>query len=216
MYNRIRTGATAMKNLRMPRRVHWALLILLALSQSTPAAGRQGQGSTSNDRRSEASSSDESSSRVERLAKMVAGNWTVRVTSEPSSEKPKHRNETGTSRIHYGPGNLSLIEDYRTEGDSGPRQALGVFWWDATAQGYRSMFCDNLDPGGCSLYDGVGKWEGSELVFHFVFRDKNKQIQMREVLTRTSANSFTARFYTKEKSGEELLRTVEHTRSELP
>lgn len=147
---------------------------------------------------------------------MVAGNWTVRVTSEPTSEKPKRRNETGTSRIQYGPGKLSLIEDYRTEGDSGPRQALGVFWWDATAQGYRSMFCDNLDPDGCSLYDGVGKWEGSELVFHFVFRDKDKQVEIREVLTRTSANSFTARFYTNEKSGEELRRTVEHTRSELP
>jgi hypothetical protein len=82
---------------------------------------------------------------LQKFAKMVEGTWTLKVTWFPTPENPKGRSDNGTSRIQYGPGKLALIEDYRTDGDTGSEVALGFFWWDAKAQGYRTMFCDDRD-----------------------------------------------------------------------
>jgi hypothetical protein len=161
------------------------------------------------------SAAPEGSPAIEKLGMMIAGTWAIDATAEPSARKPKGGKDTGTSVIRLGPGRLSLIEDYGTHGDGGRRVALGIFWWDDKAQGYRSMFCDDHDPSGCSVYEGLGKWEGADWVFHDEFEANDKKVKIKEVLTAASPSSFTARFYRSESDGPmELDWTVKHTKIE--
>ena len=79
------------------------------------------------------------------------------------------------------------------------------------------MFCENRDPNGCSVYAGLGNWEGDDWVFHTAFETKDKgKVKVKEVLTTTSPSSFTATFYRSENDGPMKLDwTVKHTRTEV-
>jgi hypothetical protein len=139
---------------------------------------------------------------IEKLGRMIAGTWAIDATSEPREAGSKQGKDVGKSVIRFGPGRLALIEDYRTHGDDGNRVALGIFWWDGKEKGYRTMFCEDRDPSGCSVYQGLGNWEGADWVFHTEFETKDKKkIRIKEVLTSTSPSSFTATFYRSENDG---------------
>jgi hypothetical protein len=139
---------------------------------------------------------------IEKLGRMIAGTWAIEATSEPREAGSKGGKDVGKSEIRFGPGNLTLIEDYRTHGDQGDRVAMGIFWWDGEEKGYRTMFCEDRDPSGCSVYEGLGNWEGADWVFHTEFETKDKKkVKVREVLTTTSPSSFVATFYRSENDG---------------
>jgi hypothetical protein len=151
---------------------------------------------------------------MEKLAKMLVGNWDVVATLESSSARPRGRKDAGANRIVLGPGGRSVVENYHTDGDSGSRSALGILWWDEKAQGYRTMFCDNADPAGCSVYDGLGRWEGNDLIFKFRRYRGNDKIDAKEVITPTSPISFTVRFFETRNDGpEDVTWTVTNTKA---
>jgi len=157
----------------------------------------------------------ERSPEMEKLATMLVGNWEVVATREPSAARPKGLRNTGTNRIVLGPGGRSIVENYHTEGDTGPRSALGILWWDAKAQGYRTMFCDTVDPAGCSVYDGLGKWEGNDLIFEFKLDHDGIKINGKEILMTTSPYSYTVRFFESRNGGpEDATWTVSNTKAE--
>jgi hypothetical protein len=154
---------------------------------------------------------------IEKLGRMIAGTWAIDATSEPREAGSKVGKDVGRSVIRFGPGKLALIEDYRTRGDGGTRVALGIFWWDGKEKGYRMMFCEDRDPSGCSVYVGLGNWEGADWVFHTEFETKDKRkVKVKEVLTATSPSSFTATFYRSENDGPMKLDwTVKHHKTEV-
>jgi hypothetical protein len=165
--------------------------LVLAWSQPTWAQEALGNKGSQRDASEPA---DSVASAMEKLAKMLIGNWDVVATIEASPTR-KGRKDTGANRIVRGPGGRSVIENYYTDGDSGSRSALGILWWDDKVNGYRTMFCDNADPGGCSVYDGLGKWEGNDLVFRFRRDRDGIRIDGKEVFTATSPFSFTVQFF---------------------
>jgi len=152
---------------------------------------------------------------MEKLATMLVGNWEVVATREPNTTRPKGLRDTGTNRIVLGPGGRSVVENYHTEGDTGSRSALGILWWDEKAQGYRTMFCDNADPAGCSVYDGLGRWEGNDLVFEIKRDHDGIRIGGKEVFITTSPLSYTVRYFESRNGGpEDATWTVSNTKTE--
>jgi hypothetical protein len=165
--------------------------------------------------KAESDAASATSQQMAKLAKMIAGTWIISATSEPTASRPHGAKDTGRSIIKFGPAKLSLVEDYRTDGDHGHEVALGTFWWDSHAQGYKTMFCDSTDPDGCSVYDGIGKWDGDDLVFWFQFPAEtgSRPEFIKEVLHSTSPSSFTAAFFRGENSSElHRYMTVAHNR----
>jgi hypothetical protein len=154
---------------------------------------------------------------IDKLGNMIAGTWAIEATSEPHEAKSKPGKDVGKSVIRFGPGKLALIEDYRTHGDQGTRVALGIFWWDGKAKGYRTMFCEDRDPSGCSVYEGLGNWEGADWVFHSEFETNDKKkIKVKEILAAISPSSFIATFYRSEDDGPMKLDwTVKHSKTEV-
>src|SRR5260221_11103777 len=53
---------------------------------------------------------------IERLIKMWAGHWTTVEQFEPSSEMPQGKQDKGAETIRPGPGGVSLIGNYESNG----------------------------------------------------------------------------------------------------
>src|SRR5574341_1194187 len=102
-----------------------------------------------------------------KLAKMLAGRWSVALKFEAIPEMgPEAQAGTGkgTDVILAGPAGNSLITTVRTRSNQGAFHGHGILWWDGKAGVYRSVWCDSESPGGCDA-GATGKWEGDKLVF---------------------------------------------------
>lgn len=97
-----------------------------------------------------------------KMIKMMAGSWTVSEKHDASPMMPAGTSK-GTAVLTPGPGGMSLTEKYHSTGTMGSFNGLGTFWWDAKAQVYRGVWCDNMSPNGCDA-NGTTKWEGDKLV----------------------------------------------------
>jgi len=188
-------------------------VLFLILSAGTTHVNAQQKASPHKGKGESAAVSEESP--IEKLGRMIAGTWEIDATLEPDKAGSKPGKDVGKSVIRFGPGKVALIEDYRTHGDQGTQVALGIFWYDGKGKGYRTMFCDDQDPSGCSLYDGLGNWEGSDWVFHHEYEEDKKKVKIKQVLTATSPSSFIARFYRSEDDAPmKLWWTVKHSKTQ--
>jgi hypothetical protein len=127
-------------------------VLFLVLCAGTTHMNAQGKPSPHKGKGETPAASEEAP--IEKLGRMIVGTWAIDATSEPREAGSKAGKDFGKSVIRFGPGKLALIEDYRTHGDQ------GLFWWDAKAKGYRTMFCEDRDPSGCSVYEGLGRVNG--------------------------------------------------------
>ena len=123
-----------------------------------------------------------------KMAKMLVGTWTTSETFEVSEMMPNGGKGTGMAVIKPGPGGLSIVEDYHSHGGPVPFAGHGVFWWDEKAQAFKDVWCDNMTPGGCTFINGVGKWEGNDLVFNDEQEMMGKKMAMKEVLSPSGAS----------------------------
>jgi hypothetical protein len=124
-----------------------------------------------------------------RLIKALSGAWTVTEKQDPNPMNPKGSTGKGTAVLTPGPGNLSLIEKYHSVGTMGGINGLGVFWWDAKKQVYRSLWCDNGSPNGCDA-SGTTKWEGNDLVGTTESEMNGQTTMMRFTYSDWKPNSF--------------------------
>jgi len=131
------------------------------------------------------------SPQIEKLADKIVGTWNTSEDFEVSEMMPKGGKGHGTSVIKRGPGGLSVTEDYHSRGGMGAFAGHGVFWWDDKANGYKSVWCDNTSPTGCSVSNGLGKWEGNDVVFNDEQEMMGKKMAMKEVYTDMKPSSFT-------------------------
>lgn len=120
---------------------------------------------------------------MQKLTKMLVGTWRTTENYEVSDMMPKGGKGSGTAVITSGPGGLSLIENYRSKGAMGTFSGHGVFWWDDKAQGYKSIWCDDMTPNGCAVANGLGKWDGENLVFEDEQEMMGKKQAMKTTLT---------------------------------
>lgn len=121
---------------------------------------------------------------MEKMMKMLVGSWSTSETFEVSEMAPKGGSGHGTAVIKRGPGGLSMVEDYNSHGAMGAFHGHGVFWWDDSAKGYKSVWCDNTTPNGCAAATGLGKWDGDNLVF-----DDEQTMMGKKYTTKTSLTS---------------------------
>ena len=131
------------------------------------------------------------SPQMEKLADKIVGTWNTNENFEVSEMMPKGGKGHGTAVIKKGPGGLSITEDYHSRGGAGAFAGHGVFWWDDKANGYKSVWCDNTSPTGCSVSNGLGKWEGDDVVFNDEQEMMGKKMAMKEVYTDMKPSSFT-------------------------
>ena len=128
---------------------------------------------------------------MEKLSKLIVGTWNSSESFEVSEMMPKGGKGHGLAVIKDGPGGLSLIEDYHSRGGMGAFAGHGVFWWDDKANGYKNVWCDNTSAASCVVSNGLGKWEGNDVVFNDEQEMMGKKMAMKEVYTDMKPSSFT-------------------------
>lgn len=126
---------------------------------------------------------------MEKLSKLMVGNWTTEEKFEANDFMPAGTGK-GTESTHLGPGGLSLVSDYHSKNVMGEIQGHGMIWWDPKEEIFRNLWCDNVAPSGCEL-SGPGKWEGDNLVFHDETEMLGRKIVMKVTLTDLKPDSHT-------------------------
>jgi uncharacterized protein DUF1579 len=126
---------------------------------------------------------------MEKLSKLLVGNWTTEEKFEASDFMTAGTGK-GSESTRLGPGGLSLVSDYQSKNVMGEVHGHGMIWWDPKEQVFRNLWCDNIAPSGCEL-SGPGKWEGDNLVFHDETEMLGRKIVMKVTLTDLKPDSHT-------------------------
>jgi hypothetical protein len=138
----------------------------------------------------------------DKLLRALEGTWAITEKLAPDATAPN--GSTGEGKIVWttGPGGFSVIEKYESKRGAQEVTGLAVFWWDESAGGYRNIWCDSTNPGGCILFKNVAKWEGSRLVLLEDYEANGKKVTFKEVFGDITRNTFTQTLYGGESGGQ--------------
>lgn len=123
-----------------------------------------------------------------KLLRSFEGTWGVFENFQKGEFFPKGGARTGTAKITPGPGRLSLVEDYHSNGSAGKLDLLAVIWWDGAAQIYRPLICSGGD--GC-VVRGTLRWQGNTLINDYDEVIGGKKRKMRDSFVDITPTSFT-------------------------
>ena len=132
---------------------------------------------------------------IERLSRALGGPWAITEKFPPDGVSPKGATAEGRIVWRPGPGGFSIIEDYQSKQGSKETTGLAVFWWDDAAQGYRTIWCDSTNPGGCISFKNTARWEGSQLVLVEDYESNGKKVTFKEVFGDITSSTFTQTLY---------------------
>ncbi len=125
---------------------------------------------------------------IERLLQQLQGRWTTDEKHEPSEMLPQGGTGKGQEAIRPGPGKMSIIAEYSSQGPMGEFAGIGLITWDPTAHVYRLHWTDNTGPG---VTVTTGKWEGKDLVFNGTDTMMGKKLFSRHAFTELTPTAFT-------------------------
>jgi hypothetical protein len=160
------------------------------------------------------------SPQMTKLLSTFSGTWAITYTIEPSDRLPNGGTGQGREVFRPGPGGASMIEEFRAREGTRDVSGLGLAWWDETAQGYKAVWCDNDNPGGCGVMSDLAHFEGADFVLTDEFEMAGKKMRLKEVFSNITSMSFTQTLYQGE-AGAELkkmmtVKATKLTRQALP
>ena len=106
----------------------------------------------------------EPSPQMQRLLRTLSGTWAITYTIDSGDRSPNGGTGQGKEVYRPGPGGASLIEEFHSREGTTEVSGLGLAWWDEQAQGYRAVWCDNSNPGGCGVMAHPAHFEGNDFV----------------------------------------------------
>lgn len=197
------------------RSLHLLFLLQLGLLSATaqespaPALSASGQQASQRSRAETSKSGPE----MQKLLTTMCGKWIYHFKYQPSETRPNGGTGEGEAVFRPGPGGASMFEDEKSS-EPGGTSGISVTWWDAKAQGYRAIWCDNKMPAGCIVMSRLAKWEGDNFALSDEFTKDGKNFIFREVVSDITPNSFTQTLSRGEEGKElKLLVTIHAIRS---
>jgi hypothetical protein len=125
---------------------------------------------------------------MERLLKQLVGRWVTEEKHEPSAMLPNGGTGKGQEGIRPGPGKLSLIGEYTSQGPMGEFTGIGIIQWSPGERIYRLHWFDNTAPSTTVM---TGKWQGDDLFFTGTDTMNGKTVHARHAFTELKPDSFT-------------------------
>jgi hypothetical protein len=156
------------------------------------AANQAGQGQVA---AAQVSPEPKGSPQMEKLLRGFEGTWSIKEKFAPDASSPNGATGAGQIVWRAGPGRISTIEEYRSKRGGAEVTGLGVFWWDEAAQGYRTIWCESTNPGGCISFKNVARWEGPQLVLVEDYEANGKKVIFKEVFGDIAPGGFTQTLY---------------------
>ena len=143
------------------------------------------------------------SPQIEKMLRAFEGTWSIKEKFAPDAGSPNGATGGGQIVWRPGPGRFSVVEEYRSKRESREVTGLGVFWWDEAVQGYRTIWCESTNPGGCISFKNVARWDGPQLVMVEDYEVNGKKVIFKEVFGDIAPGGFMQTLYGGE-AGKEL------------
>jgi hypothetical protein len=158
-----------------------------------PAGAKTGDSTAANARAADAKSSQafempKPAPEIERLLQMFQGRWTTEEKHEPSEMMPQGGTGKGQESVRPGPGKMSLIAEYTSQGPMGEFSGIGIITWDPAERAYKLHWTDNMTP---TVTVMTGKWEGKDLVFSSSGMMMGKKMYSRHTFSDLTPTTFT-------------------------
>jgi hypothetical protein len=151
-------------------------------------------------------------SEAARMLQALEGKWSIIEELAPDASSPSGGKGEGQIVWRSGPGGYSVIEEYQSREGNRDITGLGVFWWDDTLRGFKTIWCDSTNPGGCISFGNVLHWEGSNLVLSEDYEVKGKELTFKEVFGDITPQTFTQTLYGGEAGGPLKIDQVIHAK----
>jgi len=136
------------------------------------------------------------SQELREVTRALSGAWNIEFTISPNEALPKGGKGRGIEVWHAGPGALSLIEDYHSQGDDGESTGHGIFWFDDDLHRFQVVWCANDVPSGCMAISDGATWKRGQLALQHRWQSNGAEHIMKEVFSDISPTSFTQTVYT--------------------
>lgn len=182
------------------KRLRVVAMGLLALALGAVAVTQTAQGHAAAVR---APAEPKGSPQIAKMLLAFEGTWSIKEKFAPDVGSPNGAAGEGRIVWRAGPGGFSVIEEYQSRRSSMEVTGLGAFWWDEAAQGYRTIWCDSTNPGGCISFKNVARWEGPQFVLVEDYEVNGKKVTFKEVFGDITPGAFTQTLYGGE-AGKEL------------
>ena len=134
---------------------------------------------------------DSTLTQTAKLLGIFGGTWSIAEMYDPSDSMPHGGTGSGQEIWHAGPGERSVIEEYRSTSSTG----FGLGWWEAESAGFRLNWCSDDDPHGCTRLSEVATWQANTWVVRHTGRENGQDFEFKEVFSDITPNSFTQTLY---------------------
>ncbi len=152
-----------------------AALLAFAFAGSGVARMRA---STNSAAAAEAASHAEASPSPEmaKLIKLYRGTWDYTESYPKSKEMPNGGENTGVYSSELGPGSMSILNRFHSQGPVGDFEGFLIMTWDAKEKAYKEYLVGNGIPGAVVE---TGQFEGDRLIFRTTFTMGEKSYPIR-------------------------------------
>jgi hypothetical protein len=154
------------------------ILILISTILVAPvAANPRPQTKTARDHKNPAPEMD-------RLAKLLVGDWRTTETMERCAIFPDGGGRRGIAHIRLAAGGTTLLYEVHSDGSAGKLDGMLVIWWDKEASLYQFFVCFNNPNHPCKTR-GTAHWEGNSFVNDYEEIVEGKRTPCRDSFTFT-------------------------------
>jgi hypothetical protein len=161
--------------MRNRRFAFWAFILAILLSAHGQA--QQPQKTTR-------SGPDNPGDEMNKLAKVLVGNWNTTETMERGELFPNGGSRHGTVHVRPAAGGTTLIYEVHSDGSAGKLDGMLIIWWDKGASLYRFFVCFNSPNHPCKMR-GTAHWEGNTFVNDYEETIEGKETPWRDSFTFT-------------------------------
>ncbi len=149
---------------------------------------------------------------AQKMLQALEGKWSIVEELAPDASSPSGGKGEGQIVWRFGPGGYSVIEEYQSREGNRDISGVGVFWWDDALHGFKTIWCDSTNPGGCISFGNVLHWEGPNLVLTENYEVKGKKLTFKEVFGDITPQAFTQTLYGGEAGGPLKIDQVIHAK----
>jgi hypothetical protein len=155
----------------------WTAAISFALVLSVPLWAALQEKAAEKPAPTAASAAKPGAAEMDRL-KFYLGEWDYTETYPKSASFPNGGKNTGVYTSKLGPGGMSLINSFHSQGPVGDFEGLLVMTWDTREKAYKAYVFGNDFPG--ALVE-TGAFEDDALVFRSGFSMEGMTLKLRNV-----------------------------------
>jgi hypothetical protein len=121
---------------------------------------------------------------MDRLAKVLAGDWNTVENMERSQFFPSGGSRHGVVHARLASGGYTLVYEVHSDGSAGKLDGFHTIWWDKSAKLYYFFACFNNPKSPCRMR-GTAHWEGDSFVNNYESMVNGKSTRCRDTFTFT-------------------------------